>query len=160
MSLDILEREIDKQLVDIRSDKVTVRTKALESLHQIFDNRSKELIKLLGTKRGVTWTSLHRNLHEALKAQAERLDDPRCTTATKNRSGDYSTALMKCVDIANAQTQSITYDVLLETAFEAFADNATRKHCDLCYVQIIRKHVLKSRRNLATVKISQWSRKY
>lgn len=160
MSSDILERDIEKLLGDIRSDKVTVRTKALESLQQIFDNRSRELIKLLGTKRDVTWIGLHRNLHDALKAQADRLEDPRCTTATKNRSGDYSTALMKCVDIANAQTQNITYEALLETAFEAFAYNAMRKHFDLCYVQIIRKHVLKSRRKLATVKISQWSRKY
>lgn len=160
MALDILLHDIEKSLLDIQSDKVTVRTKALESLQHIFDNRSQEVIKVLASKQDVSWRGVYMNLHDAVNAQAARLDDSRCTTATKNRSSDYSNTLMKCINLANSQTQNIAYDVILETAIQSFADVSMRNHFDLCYVQIIRKHILNSRHNLATVKIHQWSRKY
>lgn len=162
MALEILGRDIEKLLGDIRSYKVTVRTKGLDSLQQIFEGRSRELTELLSSELcgAVTWNSLLRCLHEAVKTQAGRLDDPRCTTATKNRTGNYSTVLRKYLDLANDQTQNIAYDVIFEIAFDAFAGAATREHFDLCYVKIIRKHVLQSCHNLATVKISHWSSEY
>lgn len=162
MALEILGRDIEKLLGDIRSDKVTVRTKALESLQHIFEGRSRDFTELLSTELycGVTWKDLLRSLHEAVKAQADRLDDPRCTTATKNHSGAYLTTLMKYLDLANDQTQNIAYDAIFEIVFEAFAGAATRKHFDHWYVQIIRKHVLKSHRTLATVEISHWHSEY
>lgn len=159
MALDILLRDIERILGEIQSDKVTVRTKALDLLQQTFDNRSSEVSRVLTGGQDVSWKGVYMSLHEALKAQAARLDDARCTAATRNRSGDYSTAIMKCINLANSKTQNIVYDVILETAFQAFADVSMRKHYGLCYVQIIRKHVLDSRRNLAAVKIHQWSRK-
>lgn len=159
MALEILVHDIEKHLADIQSDKVTVRSKALDSLQLIFDNRSKEVIKALAGNQDVSWRGIFMHLHDATKAQAIRLDDSRCTAATKNRTGDYSTILMKCINLANSQMQNIAYDVIFETAFQAFGDASSRKHFDLCYVQIIHKHILHSRRNLATVEIHQWSRK-
>lgn len=159
MALEILLHDIEKILGDIQSDKVTVRTKALDSLQQIFENRSEEVNKILAGKQNVSWKGVYQNLHEAVKTQAARLEDSRCTMANRNRSGDYSNSLMKCINLANSKTQNVAFDVILETVFQAFADAPTRKHFDSCYVQIIRKHLLNSRRNLATVKLSQWSRK-
>lgn len=159
MAQEIILRDIERILGEIQSDKVTVRTKALDLLQQIFDNRSSEVSRVLtGGAHDVSWKGVYMSLHDAVKAQATRLDDARCTAATKNRSGDYSTAIMKCINLANSKTQNIIYDVILESAFQAFADVSMRKHYGLCYVQIIRKHVLDSRRNLAVVKIHQWSR--
>lgn len=160
MALEILLLDIEKLLGDIHSDKVTVRTKAFESLQQKFEDRSKEVIRVLATPQDVSWKKVYMSLHEAVKAQAARLDDSRCTTATKNRSNDYTNTLMKCINLANSQRPNITYDVILGSAFDAFGDVSTQKHFDLCYVQIIRKHILNSRHNLATVKINEWSRKY
>lgn len=159
MALEILVHDIEKHLGVIQSEKVTVRTKALDSLHQIFDNRSTEVIKAVAGNQDVSWKGIFMHLHHATKAQAGRLDDNRCTAATKNRTGDYATILIKCINLANSQTQNIGHDVIFETALQAFGDDSTRKHFDSCYVQIIRKHILQSRRNLATVEIHQWSRK-
>lgn len=159
MALEILLHDLETILGNIQSDKVTIRTKALESLQQLFDDRSDEVNRVLASKQDVSWKTVYVSLHEAVKAQAIRLDDSRCTTTTKNRSGDYSNALLKCVNLANAKVQNIGHDVILESAFQAFADVSLQKHYALCYVQIVRKQVLNPRHNLAKVKVNQWSRK-
>lgn len=157
--MEILLRHIETLLVDIQSDKVTIRSKALDSLQQMFENRSDEVVNVLASNQGVSWNGLFLCLHQSVKAQAARLNEDRCTAATKNRTGDYSNTLTKCIYLANSHTQNITYDAIFDTAFEVFGDVSLRKHFDLCYLQIIRKQILNSCRCLATVKIHQWSRK-
>lgn len=162
-ALEKLSCDIKQILNDVRIDKVTVRTKSLESLQRIFDERSDELIKLLSYENEISWTDLYHALHEALKEQAIKLDT--CKSANslvtaQNKNGGYISAIQKCINLANSHHLNVSYRMIFQTVFDCFSNKTICKYFDVCYLQIVRKHILDSRCNLAEVKINEWSREY
>lgn len=162
-SLECLSRELNQIIGEVRHEKITVRTKALEKLEYIIDSRSDELTKLLSQTYFETqpsWDDLFTELVAAIQAQASRLESGRGanTASQQSKNRDYVNAIRKLIDLANKSKATIPYSSILDSAFECFEDEFTRKHFDLCFFQIVKKHVLSSKGNLAKVTLDNWKR--
>lgn len=163
-------------LIDLKSDKTTVRTKCLDDFHNIFDNRGKELCAILRTNNNqrnandddddtetFTWSQLFTGLHEALKDQCMRIDAAKSVQTQKTliaKNDAYKEALRKCVNMANEHIPNVPYTKICHASFECFQVPALRMYFDGLYLQIVKKHILNAKHSLSDIKIAEWSRKF
>lgn len=165
-------------LIDLKSDKATVRTKCLDEFHNIIDNRSKEMCSILGANKKhcstndddddeddhetFTWSELFTCLHEALKDQCARIDMSRGAQNQKSqiaKNDTYKEVLRKCINLANEHVPNVSYKKICHAAFECFNVQSIRIYFDALYLQIVRKHILNAKHSLSEIKIDEWSRK-
>lgn len=166
MSLETLSRELNQTIADIQNEKVSVRSKALEKLEYIIDNRSEELVKLLLSHEHLetlpNWEKLYHTIRDAIEAQVLRLESSRSAStfaSQQNKNREYVNALQKLIDLANRNKVVIPYKTILNSAFKCFEDRSARKHFDLCFFQIVKKHVLCSKGNLGDILPGEWTSK-
>lgn len=165
MSASILANEIKQVVIDMKSEKVTTRSKGLDNFHHLIDNRGHEVYRLLISDQEdcITWPNLYFDLHDALKQQCVRLDSCRSgssLTTLKNKNDSFKSALTKCINLANEKSLSIPFRQICDTVFECFGNPVIRKYFDVCYLKIISKHVLNTKFNLDGLEISDWSSKF
>lgn len=160
-------------LIDLKSDKVTVRTKSLDEFHNIFDNRSKDLYAILRARNNdrtdddddhetFTWSELFIGIHEALKDQCMRIDAGRRAQNQKSliaKNDSYKEALRKCINVANEHIPNVSYTKICQAAFECFSMPSVSIYFDAVYLQIVRKHILNAKHSLSEIKVADWSRK-
>lgn len=160
-------------LIDLKSDKVTVRTKSLEEFHNIFDHRSKDLCAILRASNNnrtdddddhetFSWSELFTGIHEALKDQCMKIDAGRRTQSLKSliaKNDSYKEALRKCINVANEHIPNVSYTKICHAAFECFSMPAVSMYFDSVYLQIVRKHILNAKHSLSEIKVADWSRK-
>lgn len=164
MSSVYLCRDIKQILIDIKSDKTTVRSKSLNDFQQIIDDRSEELHRALTSddEDAITWNALYFELHEALKEQCVRLES--CRTAStlntmKNKNDAYKSILTKCINVANERDPNIPLRSISDSVFDCFESSSISKYFDTCYLKITYKHILNTKFNLVELKVNDWSRK-
>lgn len=160
----VLSQTIKHHLLELKSDKITVRTKSLESIERIFDDRSRDLKITIanGDVDTVTWTELYFGLHDSLKDQCDRLD--KCTRAnldtTRNKNGAFKTVITKCINLASENVPHIPLRTVLETVLECFQNATSCTHFASCYLKIAHNFVLNTKSNLNELKLADWSCKY
>lgn len=160
----LLINQIKQTLTDISSDKVTIRTKALDNFNNLVDNRSDDVCRVLNSlvDEDFKWHTVFRELSNAVRDQSYRVDNCRSATSSsqqKNKNDSYKTALAKWVNLANQQAPNISPRIICDVAFECFRTPSIRQSFDLCYLKIVFKHVLDTRFSLDELEVSDWSRK-
>lgn len=159
----ILINEIKQTFIDLKSDKVTVRTKALDNLNNLIDNRSTEINHvLLSDGNDTDWSYVYGELHIAITEQVARLDSSRSTasqSSLQNRNDGFKSALTKCINLANEKAVNVSLQKICSTAFECFGNATFRKYFHTCYLKIVNRKVLNANSNLDELRISDWSRK-
>lgn len=165
---------IEQVLIDLRSDKTTVRTKSLENLHSYFDSRSDDLHAIFKSNNNsrrdndddnesLSWTSLFNGLHNAIRNQcalisASRSQQTQKTLIAKNDA--YKEVLRKCINLANERTPNVPYKQICQVAFDCFGTPEMSSYFDALYLQIIYKHILNSKHNIGELSKTEWSRKF
>lgn len=165
----ILLMNVKQVLIDLKSDRVNVRSQSLEQFHNILDNRSAELSALFRSnsnnddaEESFTWSELFHGLHDAIKDQCIRLDTSRSQSqkSLMAKNDIYKEALRKCIDGANETVPNVPYTRICHAAFECFENNTIRHHFGGLYLQIVFRHILSAKHSISEIKISDWSCKF
>lgn len=164
-----LLNQVRQILIDLKSEKATVRSKGLDEFHNILDNRSKELSAILRSNNNYsddedpfTWMHLFEEVHGAVKDQCYRIDSGNRSQSQKGLIGKndgYKEALRKCINAANEHIPNVSYTKICNAALECFDTSCIRKHFDAVYLQIVFKHILNAKHCLNELKVDEWSRK-
>ncbi|XP_055323121.1 serine/threonine-protein kinase ATM isoform X2 [Sitodiplosis mosellana] len=154
-------------LIDLKSDKATVRTKCLDEFHNIFDSRSKDLCAILRANNNnrsddddhetFTWSELFSGLHEALKDQCMRIDATQNKKSLIAKNNAYKEALRKCINAANEHVPNVSYARICNAAFECFDIPSISIYFDELYLQIVWKHILSAKHSLSEIRVADWS---
>lgn len=174
-SMTMLLIQIRQVLIDLKNDKVTARTKALDELTNIFDNRAQDLRATFRSNNNnhmddddrdtFNWSDLFDGLHEAIKDQCMRIGGGRRTQSQKSsnsligKNDSYKEVVRKCISLANEDVPSVSYAKICHAAFECFETPAMRSHFDGLYIQIVLKNILNAKHSLSELKVAEWSRK-
>lgn len=158
----ILSNEIKQAIIDLKSDKASLRSKGLDNIQQLIDNRSNDIDSILRSNHEdyITWSTLYSELHETIREQCLRLESCRSgssLTTLKNKNDAYKSIFTKCINLANQHNSNVPLRRICETAFECFSNTIFRTYFDGCYLKIINKHVLCTKFNLDSLEVSDWS---
>lgn len=159
----ILNQTIRQYLLDLKSDKVTTRTKSLENIQRQLDDRPADLKKCFAycDEDAIKWKDFYHSLHDAVREQCERLD--KCTRAnietTKNKNDAYKTVITKCINLANEPVAQIPLRTICDTVLGCFRTATHCKYFASCYLKIAHKHILSTKGNLNELKASDWAGK-
>lgn len=173
-TLTALVTNIEQVLIDLRSDKTTVRAKSLENLHSYFDSRSDDLHAIFKSNTNnrrnndddnelLSWSSLFNGLHNAIRNQcaligASRSQQTQKTLIAKNDA--FKEILRKCINLANERTPNVSYKQICQVAFDCFGSPEMCSYFDALYLQIIYKHILNAKHNIGELNKTEWSRKF
>lgn len=158
-------------LVDIqhgmRSNKYTVRSKAIDKLQSIIDNRKIEIVKLFGSNNhskssSSSWSQLFDAAHDACIQHVTDIEAKLGLTGLHlivNKTRDHAVVIQKIIANANSEFNQIPYADILEKCFQCFDNRLMVEHFGMCYLQIVQMHLLACKDNLEDVKINEWSRK-
>lgn len=161
-----LNQMVSQSLLDLKNSKVTIRTKSLDHIQALLNDRPNDLKTAmaysLAYQDAISWDKLYSGLHDAIKDQCDRLDQ--CSQSnfatTKNKNDAYKSAISKCIDLATEQQPEIKLRNICSSVLECF-ENATQcKFFAPCYLKIAHKHILNSKSNLNELKLEEWTRKY
>lgn len=169
-SMTALLVQVKQILIDLKSDRVTVRNKAVDEFHNILDNRSKELSAILRSNSNISddedpflWSHLFDEVHSAVKDQCYRIDTGNRSQSQKGlitKNDGYKEALRKCINAANEHIPNVSYTKICTAVLECFEVPCVRAHFDAVYLQIVFKHILNAKHSLNELKIDVWSRKF
>lgn len=164
MALQALSTNLLQIQTDIRSTKVQIRHKALDKLDNIFNNREDELETVLSGSTfdaPTTWLQIFDGAHEAIVQQCSKLaSDGKESATMESRNRIHINVIQKTMNLANKNIPKIEANEVLEKCFHCFGTPAISKYFGVCYLQILRKHILSSKSQLGEIKINEWSRKF
>lgn len=155
-------------LNDLIKSKTFIR--ALKKIHDIFDNRTKDLCEILNPNNTChsdddffSWNELFDGLHEAIKIHCKRIVDTQ-TLKSKNslisKNGEFEEALRKCINLANPVVPNVSYTKICQSAFECLETPTIYCHFHELYISIVLKHILNAKHSISELKITDWSRKF
>lgn len=146
---------------DLRSTKYTVRSKAIEKLQSIIDNRNSEVVNLFAGNNLAS--ELFDAAHDACKQHIKNIEAKLGLTGLHliiNKTRDHVVIIQKIIANANRDFNRILYSEILEKCFQCFDDRLMVEYFGMCYLQIVQQHLLSCKYNLEEVKINEWSRKF
>ncbi|XP_049537442.1 serine-protein kinase ATM [Anopheles darlingi] len=152
-SLAALDREICMLLVDIRSDKVTVRHKAVGKLLVIANHRTEDFSSYIDSERFETgWNDVFDATYHSMLKHAHS------TSATvKGKNDDYTMLMRKIAECAmQRDAPRLSYQQLIDYALQGLEDEAIRTCLGFCLVELIQKHVLGVKWDLTTISYELW----
>lgn len=162
---------IRQVLIDLKSDKATLRAHSLENFHSIFDSRSADLYAILRLNHirtddddddAFTWSNLFDGIHDAIRDQCTRISACKTSSSQKtliSKNDLFKEALRKCINVANEQIPNVPYKKICNAAFECFEGPSMCQHFDALYLQIVYKHILNTKHSIAELNNAEWSRK-
>lgn len=159
-----LLNNIKQVLIDLKSDRATVRTKCIDEFHNVLDNRARELrdvIRVNNNRRednehDLTWSDIFYGLNDAVKEQCGRNGNSR----SNQKNDAYKEALRKLINVANEHVPNVSYTQICEAAFECFEDATFCYHFGAVYLQIVLKHILNAKHSLSEIDTAGWARKF
>lgn len=171
-SQSVLLTNVKQVLIDLRSDKATLRAHGLQNFHNILDTRSAELRVILRPNANnrhpddydedFTWTQLFDGLHDAIREQCQRIYAAKSTQSQKtliSKNDEYKEALRKCINVANEKIAHVSYKKICVSAFECFGTANIAMYYDALYLQIVYKHILNAKHSTGELLVADWSRK-
>ncbi|XP_055549557.1 serine/threonine-protein kinase ATM [Wyeomyia smithii] len=161
-SLAVLDRDLCGVLAEMRSEKISQRTKAFEKLELMLDNREEDMLRYMAEQKYDTgWPDLLDAAHHGIQKQNRKLNETSASTgATNNVSSKcyaYIKAIQKIVDLAmNREEAHIKFSELIRRCCDALSDSSMLQNFGVCYVQILQKHVLNSKWDLTVITYDEW----
>ncbi|XP_050088728.1 serine/threonine-protein kinase ATM [Anopheles aquasalis] len=152
-TLSVLDRDVCMLLVEMRSDKVTVRQKAVSRMLMIANGRTEEFSSYIDSEQFETgWNDVFDATYHSILKQAHS------TSATvKGKNDDYVVLIHKIAECAMlGDAARLTFQQLIDYALQGLEDDAIRTHFGLCFVQLIQKHVLGVKWDLTTISYEHW----
>ncbi|XP_058447128.1 serine/threonine-protein kinase ATM [Malaya genurostris] len=161
-SLSILDRDLCGVLTEMRSDKITQRSKAFEKLEAILNNREEDILRYMSEQKFDTnWQDVLEATHHGIHKQNRKMVE----TNSKGSSGGlpdskciiYIKVIQKVVDLAmNRGTPQIKFSELIKRTLDVLGDPEMLEHFGTCYVQILQKYVLNSKHDLTVITYDEW----
>lgn len=68
-----MEKEINSLLLEIKTDKVTIRQKAVEKLYEILVNKISEVEKFIRTQDSSSWDDIFKAVNQSIISNAHKL---------------------------------------------------------------------------------------
>lgn len=151
---------------ELRSDKQTVRDKALGKIQHILVNRPDDLTELLSTATAhadITWSRLFDTAHESNVDAAGLLaatNDAKKLTTLKGKVSDKVNIIQRILTLS-CQDRVIRISVksILQKAFQCFRHRSMVQYFGDCYLQIVTKHILNAKADISEIKPEEWSGK-
>lgn len=165
--LSILSQSLMTIDFEIRSDKQTIREKALRQIQHILFNRSDDLVELLSNSNStvdITWCRLFETAHESIVEASGRLAaaaDQRKLSLLKSKIDDKINIIQKIVLLScQDRVIRISHKSILQKSFQCFRNRCMVQYFGDCYLQIVTKHVLNAKADLSEIKCDEWSGKF
>lgn len=144
--------------------------RALKKIHDIFDNRTKDLCEILSPYNRIhsdddffSWNELFDGLHEAIKIHCKRIvytQTPKGKNSLISKNGEFKEAFRKCINLANPVVPNVSYTKICQAAFECLETPTIYYHFDELYVSIVLKHILNAKHSISELRVTDWSRKF
>ncbi len=164
--LSILSQSLMTIDFELRSDKQTVRDKALGKIQHILVHRTDEVTELLANQNvnsDITWSRLFETAHESIVDAAGQLaatEDAKKLTTLKGKIGDKINVMQRIVSLScQDRVIRISFKSILQKVFQCFRHRAMVQYFGDCYLQIVTKHVLNAKADLSEIKQEEWSGK-
>lgn len=152
---------------ELRSDKQTVRDKALGKIQHILVNRTDDLTELLSNSNAnldITWSRLFETAHESIVDASGLLaatQEPRKLSTLKSKVSDKINIIQRIVALScQDRVIRISLKSILQNAFQCFRHRTMVQYFGDCYLQIVTKHVLNAKADLSEIKHEEWSGKF
>lgn len=151
---------------ELRSEKQTIRDKALGKIQHILVNRTDDLTELLSNSNSnsdITWSRLFETAHESIVDAAGQLagtQEQRKLTTLKGKVSDKINIIQRIVTLScQDRVIRISLKSILQKAFQCFRHRSMVEYFGDCYLQIVTKHVLNAKADLSEIKQEEWSGK-
>lgn len=149
---------------ELRSDKQSVRDKALAKIQHILVNRTDDLTELLSNADAysdITWSRLFDTAHESIVDASGHLaavQDPKKLSTLKSKVSDKINVIQRIVAIScQDRVIRISFKSIIQKAFQCFRHRSMVQYFGDCYLQIVTKHVLHAKADLSEIKQEEWS---
>lgn len=151
---------------ELRSDKPSIRDKALTKIQHILVHRTDELTELLSNSNAnadITWSRLFDTAHESIVDAAGVMastQDQRKLTTLKGKVGDKINIIQRIVALScQDRVIRIGPKSVLEKVFQCLRHRTMVEYFGDCYLQIVTKHVLNAKMDLSEIRREEWSGK-
>uniref|UniRef100_A0A182M4G9 Serine/threonine-protein kinase ATM n=1 Tax=Anopheles culicifacies TaxID=139723 RepID=A0A182M4G9_9DIPT len=148
-----MDRELCSLLVEMPSEKVTVRQKAFNKMITILNNREEDFLAYMSSDSfETTWSAIFDAAYQGIKKQS-------CTNKgqTQSKHYDFIVVLNKLIELAmGREAPQLTFSQLIGSIVHAVNDQAMREHFGMSFLQVLTKYVLSTRWCLTTVTYDQW----
>ncbi|XP_058819589.1 serine/threonine-protein kinase ATM [Topomyia yanbarensis] len=161
-SLSALDRDLCGILTEMRSEKITQRSKAFEKLDSILHNREEDIIRYMTEQKFDTnWQDVLEAAHHGIHKQNRKLLETNSTGAggvvVDSKCYIYIKVIQQVIDLAmNRGEPQIKFSELIRRIMDVLGDSGMLQYFGTCYVQILQKHVLNSKRDLTVITYDEW----
>ncbi|XP_050076340.1 serine/threonine-protein kinase ATM [Anopheles maculipalpis] len=152
----VMDRDLCSLMVEMPSEKVSVRQKAFNKMNTILSNREEDFLAYMSSDSFETaWSALFDAVYHGIQKQSY-------TAASKgqpqSKNYDYVVVLHKLIELAMDREEGpqLSYGQLIRCCVHAMSDQALREGFGMCFLQALQKFVLSSRWSLTTVSYEQW----
>uniref|UniRef100_A0A182VTU2 Serine/threonine-protein kinase ATM n=1 Tax=Anopheles minimus TaxID=112268 RepID=A0A182VTU2_9DIPT len=151
--LSVMDRELCSLLVEMASEKITVRQKAFGKMSTIFNNREEDFLAYMSSDSFETaWSALYEAAFSGIQKQS-------CTNKgqTQSKNHDYLLVLNKLIELAmDREAPQLSFSQLIGSFVHTVNDQAMRENFGVPFLQVLTKYVLSSKWCLTTITHEQW----
>ncbi|XP_053693335.1 serine/threonine-protein kinase ATM [Sabethes cyaneus] len=162
-SLAVLDRDLCGVLAEMRSEKISLRTKAFEKLELMLNNREEDMLRYMAEQKFDTgWHDLLDAAHHGIQKQNRKLLETSTSasggaTNVQSKCYAYIKVIQKVVELAmNREQPQIKFSEIIRRTGDVLSDPSMLQNFGVCYVQILQKHVLNSKWDLTVITYDEW----
>uniref|UniRef100_A0A182SNQ9 Uncharacterized protein n=1 Tax=Anopheles maculatus TaxID=74869 RepID=A0A182SNQ9_9DIPT len=151
----VMDRDLCSLMVEMPSEKVTVRQKAFNKMNTILNNREEDFLAYMSSDSFETgWSTLFDATYHGIQKQSYATNKGQ----TQSKNYDYVMVLHKLIELAmdREEAPQLSYGQLIGSFVHAMSDQALREGFGMCFLQVLQKFVLSSKWCLTTVNYEQW----
>uniref|UniRef100_A0A182Y8C8 Serine/threonine-protein kinase ATM n=1 Tax=Anopheles stephensi TaxID=30069 RepID=A0A182Y8C8_ANOST len=153
----VMDRDLCSLMVEMPSEKVTVRQKAFNKMNTILNNREEDFLAYMQSDSFETaWSALFDAAYHGIQRQSY---GSASKGQAQSKNYDYVVVLHKLIELAMDREQGpqLSYGQLIGAFVRAMSDQALREGFGMCFLQVLQKFVLSTKWSLTTVSCEQWN---
>uniref|UniRef100_A0A182QR64 Serine/threonine-protein kinase ATM n=1 Tax=Anopheles farauti TaxID=69004 RepID=A0A182QR64_9DIPT len=152
--LSALDRELCSLLIEMQSEKITVRQKAFSKMVSILNNREEDFVAYMDSESFETdWGAVFNAAYQGIQKHSYS-----SAAQVPGKCQDFILVLQKLGELAMnlADAPRLSYQQLVGCIVHGITDQAMRDAFGTSFLQLLNKSVLCSQWNLTTVSYEQW----
>ncbi|XP_041786934.1 serine/threonine-protein kinase ATM-like [Anopheles merus] len=151
--MSVMDRDLCLLLVEMSSEKVTVRQKAFNKMSTILNNREDDFLDYMASDAFETqWCAVLDAAYHGIQKQSYAI-----TTQVQSKNHDYVVVLHKLVELAmDRDAPQLPHSQLIGCFVRAINDQAMRDSFGVCFLHVLNKFVLCSKWCLTPVSYEHW----
>ena len=154
--MSVMDRDLCLLLVEMSSEKVTVRQKAFNKMSTILNNREDDFLDYMASDAFETqWCAVLDAAYHGIQKQSYAN-----TAQVQSKNHDYVVVLHKLVELAmDRDAPQLPHSQLIGCFVRAINDQAMRDSFGVCFLHVLNKFVLCSKWCLTPVSYEHWKGK-